>query len=86
MEREPTEKEIDVAKALYEHEWKGQPHPEPFKDGCKKYWVSCASAAIRATHKPTEDMIHAAMLLNLADEMDCVAIFQAMVDAASPPD
>ncbi|CAB4156105.1 hypothetical protein UFOVP1301_58 [uncultured Caudovirales phage] len=56
MTRAPTEMELRVAKALYEHEWQSLPNSEPFGDGCKDYWVSEARAAIRAMREPTTEM------------------------------
>ena len=44
-----------------------------------------ARAAIRAMGVPiSEDMAHAAVQLNICDEMDAAEIWQAMIDAASP--
>jgi uncharacterized Zn finger protein (UPF0148 family) len=36
-----------VARALYEHEWQGQPHPEGFSSD-RAYWMDAAKAALAA--------------------------------------
>jgi hypothetical protein len=47
-------------------------------------FIGHACAALEAIRLPTEDMIHNAMYLNLADDMDCARIYTAMINAASP--
>ena len=79
MTRAPTEMELRVAKALYEHEWQSLPNSEPFGDGCKDYWVSEARAAIRAMHTPTTEM-----LLGYNSFLTQIENWHVMIDAASP--
>lgn len=92
-EVEPTTMELRVAKAIFASlkgdvhntEWEFMRGPVNVSQEVKDRYVKMSRAAIRAMRLPiTEDMAHAAVTLNVCDEIDAAHIWQAMLDAASP--
>lgn len=82
--RQPTQKEIEVAKAL------ADVPAEP----AATYWDRATRAAIRAMREPTEEVIDGGVRFwpsvvvggNAAMREQVAAVYGAMIDAASPQD
>lgn len=94
MEREPTEMEVRVAKAICQGYWKEQ------TKGDREAYYEKARDAIRAIYEPTLSMLRAGFKASPHDVGGCrdqidtdsdwlryavLDPFQAMIDAASPP-
>ncbi len=84
MEREPTEMELRVARALYDGRNLGAeaitsallPQWEDLHPLYRRAWVLKARAAIRAMREPTNEMFLT---------IEYISDWYAMIDAASPP-
>lgn len=91
MGREPTVKELQVAKAAYEalfdDKWEDDKPTEHYRTRC----LVAAGPSIRAMREPTQEMVSAAAhVYKIGGEAmltpDQLSGYQAMIDAASPPE
>ena len=95
MTREPTEMELRVAEALFNHEHLKMPGSNFAKEpkDLVAYWVEGARAAIRAMREPTQLMTVRGTQLFVGPTFDDVTqiheangseIWKRMIDTASP--
>ena len=85
MNREPTEMELRVAKALWEHEGDDTGMHDSGRYSVENY-VSLARAAIRAMRMPTTEMLREAGMGATCSTEDIAFMWETMIDAASPPE
>lgn len=87
--REPTEMELRVAREMYDANpalRSGHLAWDQLSFGYQAPWIACARSAIGAIREPTADMIARGDSRFYVGREQSRAIWQAMIDAASPPD
>ena len=95
MTREPTEMELRVARAMYERStvvpsWnqylRDKKNWDKLQTSTRNKYLNDARAAIRALSHATTEMLREAGLNSSTTTEQMAEDFQAMIDAASPPD